>query len=101
MPDLKNMNMPTAFFRQNNEVYTLCSLPRKPSFVIRWSPYRPNEKAQVQWRPDQTSEVHNNPSVKMRPGPDGDFISISTCDGMVIFVDDENLAALKAPEKIH
>ena len=97
------MNIPTAFFRQNNEVYTLHSLPRKPSFVIRWSPYRPNEKerAKVLWKADKTSEVHNQPSVKMRPGPDGDFIVISTCDGQVIYIDDENLAALKAPQKIH
>ena len=39
-PGVKNMDMRSAFFRRNNEIYTLSSLPRKPAFVIRWSPYR-------------------------------------------------------------
>lgn len=60
-PDMKNMIMRACLFREDDSLYTLCTQPREPSFLIRWRPLG-NKKYEQQ----TTSQVHRMASTGMR-----------------------------------
>ena len=64
MPEAKNMIMRACCFRDDNSVYTLCTQPREPTFIVKWRQQGKN------FQPERTGQVHLKSSTGMRLSPD-------------------------------
>lgn len=65
-PDSKNMLMRACTFGQDGSLFTLCTVAREPSFVIKWKP-----QGAFKYYADCTKQVYNKSSTGMRLSPNG------------------------------
>ena len=81
-PDSKNMLMRACTFGKDGSLYTLSTVAREPTFVIKWKP-----QGEFKYQADRTSQVYNKSSTGMRLSPNGSTICVNTSDGFVNIID--------------
>lgn len=84
-PAAKNMIMRACCFRDDGTIYTLCTQPREPSFIVRWA-YKDKK-----YQPSRTGQVHAKSSTGMRLSPDQRQLCVMTSDGFANIVDTATL----------
>lgn len=98
-PNQKNMSMRACLFARDNSLFTLCTYPQLPSYLIKWQCV-PKEKGPPQWTPAITKEVHNKPCAGMRASRDGK-LAVMTSDGWVGIHDAVSLQETTGKRKLH
>ena len=91
--------MRSVLFTREGSVYTLCTQPQMPTYLIKWQ-INPKEKAPPSWTPSQTQEVHSKPATSMKASRGG-LISIMYGDGHVSLLEAHTLKETTQKRKVH
>ena len=86
----------SVFFSRDNCIYSLFSMARLPSYIVKWQPLAGQRPS---WKQEVTGEVHEKACTGMQRSRHGQ-IAVLTSDGIVNIVDSDSLASVCAPRKI-
>jgi hypothetical protein len=96
-----------VYFRRDGSIYTLFSVARMPSYLIKWAPVwkeaAPDAKDRtpsvMQWKPEVNQEIHDKACTGMRVARHGQ-ICVNTSDGFAIILDADSLKPALKPKKL-